>query len=216
MLKFAYKMFSFHTSKSSTEANETEAADVPPEFNEEEAKRFKDFFGQHPEKWMKKIPSNVVGIGYHWVPILFKSSTRTIIDDFLKDAMELCVCDRTTKIVETTEDEITKEVAEMALNLGCHPMGYSLGVAPRFFDPKEISDAFDKLKKQPDSFYFSTMMAMDYLKINIQGHILYFTQSNTHNRANIQLGKYSLTVHCHSSSDPRIFNWVMDVEIELS
>lgn len=107
---------------------------------------------------MDLIPDNISGLGYTWYPIVITCKNQDTLIRFMEQAkFTIHPCINTfrgpdlTKSASYPEEDIIKDILNDAINIGSKPMGYHLGIKPRFMDPKTITDAIDAIKSISNS-----------------------------------------------------------------
>lgn len=194
------------------------------EYTKEAAERYTKFFGIPPEKDMKTIPKEKVGLGYQYYPILFHSKNKEHLKDFFNE-ISVFVGDRNGKEVKREYEKIKQEICLYAVQIGTSPMGYELGYKLRFFDPKEVDDFYEKFKKDEKFTFLGFMHAMDvcYLELKRTKYQQFFCQQTCkgkdfdQQKCEVIIGYYILKIHNNIAKDndeARIFNWRMEVEVE--
>lgn len=161
---------------------------------------------------MKPLPDDMIGLGYEFIPVIVQSCD----DKTLQEAQNYVKLSLPSKV---PENDIFEQTFSSVVNIGCHPMGYHLGLNSRFIDPKEIQDAIEEFKNQekyPHSYFLGFIHASRFVECNIDEKMFCFTQQNTiSNGVGSKIRSNGFSV-CPLTK-PRIskfFNWVMTITIE--
>lgn len=176
-----------------------------------------------PTPDMQLIPDDIIGLGYNWYPIVICSKNKETLDQVLSQMK--CIirpCINTfrgsdmTKEASYSEDKIIEEVIRDSINVGCRPMGYHLGIAPRFFDPKEITDAIEAVKTMPNSHFVGFMPAFDLIEFALEDETLYLNQENCIRGGKTKTKSWIVNpkLEARDRKDSRIFNWLFRIEVD--
>ncbi|CAH6419294.1 Hypothetical protein HVR_LOCUS495 [uncultured virus] len=191
--------------------------------SEDARKRFVEATGIEPEPNMKSIPDDITGLGYQWYPLIIASNSKDNLDAAMKQikyAIRPCINtfrgSDMTKEASYPEADIVAEVLRDSVNVGCRPMGYDLGIAPRFIDPKEITDAIQTVKTMPNSHYIGFMPAFDVLEFKIENETFYFHQENCMREGTIKTKSWEISpeLQPRQGKDGRIFNWLLRIDVK--
>lgn len=187
---------------------------------EEQSKRFEKYLGRKPDASMKNIPTDIIGLGYSWYPILIESKK---IEDLSSFAQEMKVKIRPYDALidfdtNYNEDRVIAEIANDAVFIGSRPMGNHLGTSPRFFDPQEVIDAINNLKQRPNTLFVGLMQRADQIDLSINAENFLLGQLNCKNHCQVitKDGKWKIKcgIHPRYDNDNRIFNWLFKIHVK--
>ena len=114
------------------------------------------------------------------------------------------------------EKNMIQQIFHDAVYIGQNPMGYHLGIAIRFIDPKEILDAITKIKTTYGYHFMGFLNAMDYLVITQTGcKKYYFNQTKLLQKPQeiiLENGNFlNVTCEFFDPKNARIFNSFIEI-----
>lgn len=195
------------------------------------------YISSQPMSEWKSVPQEARGLGYEWIPLTMRSLNperlpTSELPKIFSVVIHPCInafvgCDR-TKVVVRDLEVIKTEVVNNAIHIGSRQrQWFELGAASRFFDPQEVDDAYDYLRK--NYHFIGIMGSMDEAEVSLKDHqqpSLFIDDENANfMNPNLRslpspfnLGKYKVYVACRPREGPagRIFNWWMDIAIDLA
>lgn len=122
-----------------------------------------------------------------------------------------------TKEASYSETDIIGKIMRDSVTIGCRSIGYHLGIAPRFMDPKEITDAIHTIKTIPNSHFIGFMPAFDLLEFTIEDGTFYFNQENCRRSGAMiktKSWKFSPKLEDREGKDARVFNWLLRIKVQ--
>lgn len=166
----------------------------------------------------KTIPCDFKGLAYKYYPVILRSDDQELLDQF---ATRISIKGRDlNEDTRLDKNQMIKTILIDAIEIGSHPMGYSLGIEPRFIDPDEVYNAIADIKAIKNSRFIGFMEAYD--------NVIVFSKQQKqpfiYNQANCLMSESKVlvddkleliaTLSMRENSDARIFNWMFELKLQ--
>lgn len=166
----------------------------------------------------KTIPCDIKGLAYKYYPVILRSDDPELLDQF---GTRISIKGR--DLNEDTKLDINymiKNILLDAIEIGSHPMGYSLGIEPRFINPDEVYNAIDDITAIKNTRFIGFMEAYDNVIVcsTKQQQPLIYNQANCLMNESKVLVDENLeliaTLSMRENSDARIFNLLFELKLQ--